>query len=340
MSSVIQASSRIAFSSDQQSSADLDVYVMQDDGTNQTRLTDAPSSGLAHRTSYSYDGRRVLYDVAGDIWVARTVGSPSPQNLTAFTEGDCSGDEVCEDADAGPKINTAGDFLIVFTKETEEDLTSEIYIATYNVGTGALSHINPLTSDDGGSGLIDYHPAWCGDDHVIWSRESNCVAPASCELTEKYFWELCIVEVSQTGPVGDPTCFLDWTSAKANQHPSCNESGDMVAFAQSDGDIKSGDFYIEQPHDICTMDLTAEDPEDAVECNTDFDTDSDVDENHPTWSPAGTQIAFASNKPNNGPSDVDYEIWKVNDDFSGTPVPLTDNTDVDDEPDWGAAVLP
>lgn len=215
----------------------------------------------------------------------------------------------------------------MFTRETEENLTVD-------VSEGLLTNIQTIADDS----LINYHPVWCGNDHVMWSREIICT---TCELSELYWWELCIQAVDEGGPEGSPTCYLgSATHLKANQHPSCNVGGDMVAFAQSNGDRKDAQTleYIEQPHQICTMDLLAgsqQEIEDSVRC---LSGDSEVDDTNPVWKPGNTMLAFASQRMMSDDT-TDYEIWQVNSVSIETQTPqfITDNDQEipDLDPDWG-----
>ena len=64
----------------------------------------------------------------------------------------------------------------------------------------------------------------------------------------------------------------------------------------------------------------------------------------PTWSPSGTQIAFASNENVDYPGEVDYDIYRISSDSisledGGPIVANTENTFEDDDPYWGGAVL-
>ena len=337
MSSIAHAqSSRIAFATDR-GSTDFDIYTMREDGTHQTEMTD--ESGAARRPSYSFNGQNLLYHIDKDIWIADISGTPSPQNLTMGTGVlECSGSNICHEVDAGPRINVSGDFLIVFTRDASSPtsgIAGDIFLATVDVSEGELVNLHTVKDDS----LINYQPSWCGDDHVIWSREIDPMCGGSCGASQLYWWELCIQEVDQNGTIGSAECYLGVSHQKANHYPSCNASGDMVAFAQSPGDIKpvGGGDYIETPHDICTMDLQAGTPvqiEDSVVCLI----NDDVDDTKPVWSPSGSQLAY-------GQGDLDdvtaYEIYKVNADDLGnqTPERLTDNDDADNDPDWGPAAL-
>jgi Tol biopolymer transport system component len=313
---------------------------MEDDGDNPTRVS--TESAAARRPSYSQDGTKMFYDVDGDIWVRNTGGSPSPTNLTADLE-ECDGTQVCEDVDAGPRFDEGEDYLVVFTRETTADTTGDIYIATFDASEGELVDLEAITS---GTGLINYHPAWCGDAHVIWSREIPNDCEPHCELGELYYWELCIQQVNENGAIPNTlTCYLGESHERANQHPSCNSDGTMAAFAQSLGDTKAGTIFIEQPHEICTIDLEDEEPESTLDCLVDEENDpnNELDDTNPAWSPGNSQLAFASEREGQDETS-EYDIWAVNAQNlpQQTPVNLTDTDDdiLDLDPDWGPASLP
>jgi len=267
-------------------------------------------------------------------------GSASAQVLIDYATGHCGGASICEDADAEDRrINSDNDFRIVFTKETTADSTGDIFIATVDISSGELTDVHQITDEPD---VINYQPAWCGPDRVIWSRElGGCEPPPPCGVFELYWWELCVQDVDESGPVaGTKECFLNNPNhLRANQHPSCDSVGRRVAFAQSLGDLKAGGdgLYIEQPHQVCTMFLEPTPPttpEQTVSCLP--KPNADIDDTDPVWSPGNGAIAFSSNRLASNSDELD--IWRVNSfNIQGQQPTNTTNTDEtipDLHPDW------
>jgi len=67
-------------------------------------------------------------------------------------------------------------------------------------------------------------PTWCGSDHIVWVRQGTAVP---------YDPEICVLEVDEDGPIGDPSCY--WGGDELDDgHPSCNAAGTMLAWARQE----------------------------------------------------------------------------------------------------------
>ena len=354
MGSLVQAqSSMIAFSSDR-ASTDFDILVMKESGEAQTPVTFEDAA--ARRPSIVFDGTKIVYDDHDNLFMYDgTTDPPTVPNLTAFPSpaaalcGDKAGGRGCEDADVGPRVQGGlqdGDFLLVFTHETKEAAgagqspgarVANLWLGRVDVSEGQLVDLVQLTFSATCADPIHYQAAWCGGSHIVWSREIGDACSANL-----YFWEICTmpINVLEPTPIGPVTCQLTTSGSpnyqKANQYPSCNQNGTMedrmIAFAQSDG------LQEERPHDICT--IAFDDLEEGVPfCFVNLDDPDNIyDDTRPSWSPSGTVLAFASNRPDGGDS-PDYEIWVMNADGQGVPQQRTTNEVPDDDPDYGAGRL-
>ena len=120
-----------------------------------------------------------------------------------------------------------------------------------------------------------------------------------------------------------------------DEYPSCNPAGTEIAWARETG-YKSGTTQIFK---ISVSDFLEDpfDPSDIVQLTFPIHNNNAT---MPTWSPSGSQIAFATNRyQHNDPTDLDYDIWVINSTGTANDTPLTDNSDEDDEPNWGPGIL-
>ncbi|HET7551721.1 MAG TPA: DPP IV N-terminal domain-containing protein [Gemmatimonadaceae bacterium] len=164
--------SKIAFSSTRErSSTGLDIWVMDADGSNQTRLTDA--AGQNGRAAWSPDGSKIAYasivdvDVGGqttqvgEIWVMNADGS----GATALTSDGAFANSPSWSPD-GSKI--------VF--QSNRDGTDQIYVMNAD-GSG----ITRLTNGDWG----DQQPAWSPDGTKIAFQSTRDAAdPNAVDVTD------------------------------------------------------------------------------------------------------------------------------------------------------------
>lgn len=155
----------------------------------------------------------------------------------------------------------------------------------------------------------------------MWSRANGAF----------YEREICVLEVDEDGPVGDPTCYFGDEGQgldEEDEFPSCNADGTKIAWARGTGYGGAHDIWV-----MDCEDLTDCDTANAENLTDDFPYDRD--DIHPSWSPSGTQLCFTRDRDGGG----NYDIWVMNSDGSGVNN-LTYGSS-DDNPDcaWGPARL-
>jgi hypothetical protein len=179
-----------------------------------------------------------------------------------------------------------------------------------------------MTNDHFYSYTHNWQPAWCGEDYVVWSRRDATVAND---------WEICTMRVTDVAFQETKRCY-GTADGLDDAHPSCGVRNGQLRVAWAREKSQGGKAR------LCTMKF--EDFSDVV-CTPDGD--YDIDYTRPTWSPGGTQIAFAANMDDELEPDDDYDIFVINSDQEsleeGIAEALTTNDDEDDDPDWGPAVL-
>jgi hypothetical protein len=317
---------KIAFATDRTTADDFDIWKMEDDGTNDEEITD--ESDDARNPSISRDGEKFVYDVfnsdtavlAEQIWIVDKDGS-NAVNLTGSLSNECSGTEKCADPDAGARINADNDFRIVFTRtyvdegQTGNPTITEIWMATVDISVPSLGSFYQITDILAAAGAqID--PAWCGSDHVIWSRPTNVATN-----------EICVVEVDSTGPVGSEQCYFDGTDDKDDTHPSCSLDASQIAWSRSTPYGTSDIFIMDC---IDSPDIGDDQFDDCDTAGATNLTSTNDDDLHPVFDLGGDNLAWTISYDNGD----DAEIWTMT--TSGTHLDqLTDNSAEDVDPDWG-----
>jgi Tol biopolymer transport system component len=325
VSSIVHAG-RIAFSTDRVSGGEREIYKMGEGGEPPAaaRITNE-SYDEAHNPTIAPGGQKVIYDVQGVLKMQEFADPEDPigeavtlTNGSTSTSNPCeSGDvETCTDAVAGPYINTARDFRIIFTVDPVSGYSS-IWMATVDISEEELIDFEELVATSVLGNGNKYHPAWCGDDHFVFI------------LADSYGGAVCRREFDANGPVGDADdidCwYLGTEDGLHDEHPSCDSEGLFITWAHENSDTQySG------THDIWKMDY---DGENAVQL-TIYTAD---DETMPVWNPGDTMIAYT--KDHFYGTDNDYEIYIMNTDGLLLKQ-LTDNAYEDDEPGWGAGTSP
>jgi Tol biopolymer transport system component len=159
------------FSSDRYDD-NMEVVIMREDGTSQTRLTDNEVSDC--RPSLCASGTKIVFD-RGTGSFCNPVGGPtdilkmnpdgsSVSNLSAV-EHDPYGDYNDYGGDCGSPVATGSPvsikYRVLFTSNKDGD--DDIYVMFLD-GTG----VQKLTDGE----FVDYHPAWCGDGYVVYALQT------------------------------------------------------------------------------------------------------------------------------------------------------------------------
>jgi hypothetical protein len=236
-------SARIVFVTDRTTADDLDLWKMKEDGTYPTEVTD--ESGSVFHPSASLDGEYFIYDDGTDLFMVDHDGEDTPVNLTSGTSAyPChnSGTDLCADPDVGELdgFGSPGDFRIVFTRRSPHPtypgnpLVTDIWMATYDASEEELTDFAQLTEIASPAYGEQLDPAWCGPGQVVWSRVY--------EYASFYQREICIMEVDDEGPVGDPECY--GSDNDEDRYPTCNATGSKLAWARKDSAYGQSDIFI------------------------------------------------------------------------------------------------
>jgi WD40 repeat protein len=157
--------SRIVFSSDRFSPGDLELYVMNADGTGVIRLTNSSGVDIVSSGAWSPDGSRIVFtsvrdDPHGDIYVMNADGTGVVRltNDPAF--------------DALPAWAPDGS-RIAFLRTFDPEGISDIYLMNAADGSGIVKLTNPGL--DPGFGINNGAPAWSPDGSRIAHGSASMV---------------------------------------------------------------------------------------------------------------------------------------------------------------------
>ena len=252
---VVEAQAQITFMSNRD--GNYEIYVMDDDGKNQRRLTDNPNFDLS--PSWSPDGKRIVFSSDRDGHVHVMHGWPTyeiyvmdadggnPQNLTNDPNNDAS-----------PSWSPDGE-RIVFS--SNRDGNYEIYVMDADGG-------NPqnLTNND----FYDTHPSWSPDGGRIafMSRREGHFIGENGITSEIYVMDT---------DGGNQHRLTE--NRKNDSSPAWSPDGKRIAF-ESD---RKGNY---ENYDIYVMDADGR--------NLQRLTENRGDDVSSSWSPDGKRIAFSS----------------------------------------------
>jgi Tol biopolymer transport system component len=308
---------RIAFVS--QRNGNEEIYVMNADGNNQTRLTYNASTATTQATagrdllpSFLPDGGRIAFTSrrpVGNIHLDGGIdevylmdawdrdGLPEGDNLTRLT-GDAEGMQHNFQA-----AFSADGKKVVFVGAWNGTGTNEIYTMDFvdAVGTSAAHLLPESVRQLTHTGLIERYPAFSPDGTKI----------AFTRLDGKD--DIWVMNADGTGQSNLTN------NAATDTYANFSPDGTKIVFSSDRGSTKS---------EIWMMDTDGSNPVRL--------TNNDVIDESPVFSPDGTDIAFTSTRDGNTTNETNNkEIWVMNADGSIPPVRLTNNSVEDSKPDWG-----
>jgi Tol biopolymer transport system component len=300
---------QIAFSSTRDGVNNYEIYVMNSNGSGQTRLTDEPDA-FDGDPSWSPDGTKIAFVSDRD---AVSDGDDDINDIIFFdiyvmNADDGSGQTRLTDNDGfdGHPSWSPDGTKIAFSSErdgTEESRNYEIYVMNLD-GSGQTRLTDEPDADD-------FQPSWSPDGtKIAFVRDSD-------------------IYVMNANDGSGQTRLTDEPDA-SNFFPSWSPDGTKIAFSsERDG---NSDIYV----------MNADDGSGQTRL-----TDNDGFDGHPSWSPDGTKIAFVSDRDDAGDGGDDVseeeeddgnffdEIYVMNANDGSGQTRLTDNDAIDISTDWG-----
>jgi hypothetical protein len=368
VSSIVQAQSsgRIAFSSDRAVFSEHDVWVSNDDGSQQVLFSNEPNNPEVNnllRPSICNDGQWIFYDnssgapeFVGDLWVKSNSGGGAAQRVLACT--DFEGAPDCYHADAGQGVE--GELLPVCVQSTNPPPP----VTGGKCGCKDVACGSPAAFDPGNPRILFVYQNPVGTRRNIaiatWDASSELLGPA-CKLTDSggdpaqlqnsFSPAWCgnnHVVFAQTNSLDDQGVAVDDISictmnATTTEVPTvrCHITNDGLHERYPSCSMRNGQWTVayamqktpSQSHTsrICTVDLdrtTFDFIPGTEHCTPNEEEDLTISWTKPTWSPGGTQIAFVANMDENlNPAD-DFDIYRINSDSNSLEAggPVVPNT--------------
>jgi Tol biopolymer transport system component len=288
---------KIAFISNRDS-ARTEIYTMNADGTNPTRLTNNETHDVS--PTFSADGKKIAFSRENDpsiednnIWVMNADGSG---------QTDLNIPDIFS-KDEGPSFSPDGS-KIAFSRvlfEGEPPFNDDIWVMNAD-GSGQTNLSDSPASED-------YMPEFSPDGTKIAFVSDQDGDPDPFNAMEIY--------VMNADGSGTPTN-LSNNPGSNDTAPSFSPDGSKIAF----------ETYRDGAPEIYVMNADGSGTSTNLSNNPGSPSDSTAYDRHPAWSPDGTRIAFESLRSGNS------EIWVMNADGTGEPVNVSNNAATDDYPDW------
>lgn len=315
----------ILFASDR-TSEDYDIYVMNPDGTNPTRLTylfgDSvadygidynPGENFLFAPAWSPDGTRVAFErlvTVGQLqpqthWGGIYVMSADGSGVNRLTPDP----RISEERHQRDPVWSADGTTIAFSECWSESLDGmgfDLWVMDPD-GTDQDVLIDWMSEEIFGGSY--FAPAYSPDGfRIAYAASPQYPMPMSI------FWpDIAVANADGTSPV---LLGISAAGQLSAGRPTWSPDGTKIAFEAR---------YLlpaETDYEICVVDADGTDLRRL--------TTNAFNDEFPAWSPDGTKIAFASDR------DGDYEIYVMNADGTGSPVNLTNDPTCDDKsPAWG-----
>ena len=246
--------SKIVFSSDMDGKWSSNIYVMDSDGTNITRLTTNEDS-IDTSASWSPDGSKIVFssDMDGQWGYNLYVMDSDGTNITRLTKQDSS--------DMSPSWSPDGS-KIAFISDMHGQMFTNIYVMDSD-GT----NITRLTTERN-----------CWDEFPSWSPDGEKILFESCQYEGTEFRETIFVMDSDGTNM---TMLIAWEDAGEDEFPSWSPDGSKIVFSSNlDGQLygTKNIYVMDSDGTNITRLTTKEDSLDEL----------------PSWSPDGSKIAFIS----------------------------------------------